>query len=145
MTAPPFNTHLDKMFAWVLDAVVMSPPAIAMPFDVFHPAGLPSVVMMAHGLLDSAIGYVIVDSPFVLKNNPHCLYGQQYPCYRAFPRAGISLLRFIIWCNHNRICCALRPVWASHKSGKISRSHGHHSSHSIRDVYRQSEALSHSI
>lgn len=61
------------MFAWVFDAVVMSPPAIAIPFDVFHPDGSPSVVMIAHGLLDSAIGYVIVDSPFVLKNNPHCL------------------------------------------------------------------------
>ena len=67
------------MFAWVFDAVAMSPPAIAMPFDVFHPAGLPSVVMIAHGLLDSAIGYIIVDSPFALKNNPHCLLANGYP------------------------------------------------------------------
>ena len=51
----------------------MSAPAIAIPFEVFHPAGSPSVVMIAHGLLDSAIGYVIVDNPFALKNNPHCL------------------------------------------------------------------------
>ena len=50
----------------------MSAPAIAIPFEVFHPAGSPSVVMIAHGLLDSAIGYVIVDNPFALKNNPHC-------------------------------------------------------------------------
>lgn len=69
------------MFAWVLDAVLISPPAIAMPFDVFHPAGSPSVVMIAHGLLDSAIGYVIVDSPFVLKNNPHCLLTYSYKGY----------------------------------------------------------------
>lgn len=57
----------------MLDAVVMSPPAIAIPFDVFHPAGSPSVVMIAHGFPDNAIGNVIVDNPFVLKNIPHCL------------------------------------------------------------------------
>lgn len=75
----------------------------------------------------------------------HCLYGQQYQCDRAFSCAGISFSRFIVRGNHNRICCTLRPVRASHKSGEISRPHGHHSSHSIRDVYWQSEALSHSI
>lgn len=123
----------------------MSAPAIAIPFEVFHPAGSPSVVMIAHGLLDSAIGYVIVDNPFALKNNPHCLYGQHYPCDRAFSCTGISLLRFIVRGNHNCICCTLRPVRANHKSGKISRPHGHHSSHRIGDVYWQSEALSHSI
>lgn len=56
-----------------MEAVARSAPAIAIPFEVFHPAGSPSVVMIAHGLLDSAIGYVIVDNPFALKNNPHCL------------------------------------------------------------------------
>lgn len=70
---PPFNTHLDKMFAWLFDAVLISLPAIAMPFVLFHPAGSPSVVMIAHGFPDNAIGNVIVDNPFVLKNKPHCL------------------------------------------------------------------------
>lgn len=70
---------MDKIFAWVLDAVVMSPPAIAIPFDVFHPAGSPSVVMIAHGFPDNAIGNVIVDNPFVLKNIPHCLKAYEKP------------------------------------------------------------------
>ena len=56
----------------MFDAVVMSPPAIAMPFDVFHPLGSPSLAMITQGFPDNAIGYVIVDSPFPLKNNPHC-------------------------------------------------------------------------
>lgn len=98
--------------------------------------------------LDITIGNVIVFATPSLgtsTSNTHCLYGQHYPCDRAFSCTGISLLRFIVRGNHNCICCTLRPVRANHKSGKISRPHGHHSSHRIGDVYWQSEALSHSI
>lgn len=107
------------------------------------------VPLVAHPNKFIEIGILIVYSPFNVSVfwvlYTHCLYGQQYPCDRAFSFAGISLLRFIVRGNHNCICCTLRPVRASHKSGKISRPHGHHSSHSIGDVYWQSEALSHSI
>ena len=66
----------------------MSAPAIAIPFEVFHPAGSPSVVMIAHGLLDSAIGYVIVDNPFALKNNPHCLIAYCQDSHSSIQTAG---------------------------------------------------------
>lgn len=92
---------------------------------------------------ENAIGNVICSWFFPV--DTHCLYGQQYPCDRAFPSSGISLLRFVIRGNHNCIFCTLRPVRASHKSGEISRPHGHHSSHSIWDSQRQGEALSYTV
>lgn len=62
---------------------------------------------------------------------PHCLYSQQYPCDRAFPCAGISLLRFVIRGNHNCIFCTLRPVRASYITREVTTPHCYYSSHSI--------------
>lgn len=77
---PPLTTHLDKILARVFDAVAMSAPAIAMPFMLLsQPAGSPSVVMIAQGLLDNAIGYVIADKPFMLVKSPHCLLAKGHP------------------------------------------------------------------
>lgn len=63
----------------------MSAPATAKPFAVTQPEGSPSVVIISHGLLDSAIGYVIAESPFVLKNVPHCSQ-KKYVAWRALKK-----------------------------------------------------------
>ena len=66
-TVPPLNTQCVNILACALVAVFMSAPGMAIASgDVFQPLGSPSVGMISQGTLDNDIGYVMVDSPFVL-------------------------------------------------------------------------------